>query len=146
MPETTTDESVLGAASRRSRLRRDSSSPSTSTARSPRSPTTRRRSVRCPARGRRGPDAAPRKDTEVVWSPAGRSASLAAVTHAPEGMALVGSHGVEWRVDGHDEAALSTTRTARVARVGAALDEVGAGSPGSSSSTSRPATVCTRAG
>jgi trehalose 6-phosphate phosphatase len=45
-------------------------------------------------------------------------------------MALVGSHGVEWRVDGHDEAALSDEELARVARVGAALDEVGARFPG----------------
>lgn len=70
------------------------------------------------------------KDTEVVLVSGRPLGSLAAVTHAPDGMALVGSHGVEWRVDGHDEAALSDEEVARVDRVGAALDEVGARFPG----------------
>ncbi|WIB76291.1 trehalose-phosphatase [Curtobacterium sp. MCPF17_002] len=69
-------------------------------------------------------------DTEVVLVSGRPLGSLAAVTHAPAGMALVGSHGVEWRVDGHDEAALSDDEVARVARIGAALDEVGARFPG----------------
>ncbi|PEN96605.1 trehalose-phosphatase, partial [Bacillus toyonensis] len=38
--------------------------------------------------------------------------------------------GVEWRVDGHDEAALTADEQARVARIGAALDEVGERFPG----------------
>jgi len=69
-------------------------------------------------------------DTEVVLVSGRPLDSLAAVTHAPDGMALVGSHGVEWRVDGHDEAALSDDEQARVARIGAALDAVGERFPG----------------
>ncbi len=69
-------------------------------------------------------------DTEVVLVSGRPLDSLAAVSYAPEGMALVGSHGVEWRVDGHDEAALTDDEAERVARVGAALDEVGARYPG----------------
>lgn len=70
------------------------------------------------------------RDTEVVLVSGRPLGSLAAVSHAPEGMALIGSHGVEWRVDGHDEDALTPDETARVARIGAALDEVGARQPG----------------
>jgi trehalose 6-phosphate phosphatase len=70
------------------------------------------------------------KDTEVVLVSGRPLGSLAAVSHAPQDMALVGSHGVEWRVDGHDEAALTDDEVARVARIGAALDEVGARYPG----------------
>jgi trehalose 6-phosphate phosphatase len=70
------------------------------------------------------------KGTEVVLVSGRPLDSLAAVSHAPSEMALVGSHGVEWRVDGHDEAALSDDEVDRVARVGAALDEVGARFPG----------------
>ena len=70
------------------------------------------------------------KDTEIVLVSGRPLGSLAAVTHAPPEMALVGSHGVEWRVDGHDEAALTDDEVARVARVGAALDEVGDRFPG----------------
>ncbi|MGN6406783.1 MAG: trehalose-phosphatase [Curtobacterium sp.] len=70
------------------------------------------------------------KDTEVVLVSGRPLDSLAAVTHAPDEMALVGSHGVEWRVDGHDEAALTEDEQARVARIGTALDEVGARFPG----------------
>jgi len=70
------------------------------------------------------------KDTEVVLVSGRPLGSLAAVTHAPAEMALVGSHGVEWRVDGHDEAALTDDEVARVARIGAALDEVGTRFPG----------------
>ena len=69
-------------------------------------------------------------DTEVVLVSGRPLDSLAAVTHAPDGMALVGSHGVEWRVDGHDEATLSDDEQARVARIGAALDAVGERFPG----------------
>jgi trehalose 6-phosphate phosphatase len=69
-------------------------------------------------------------DTEVVLVSGRPLDSLAAVTHAPDEMALVGSHGVEWRVDGHDEAALSAEEQERVARIGAALDEVGERFPG----------------
>ena len=70
------------------------------------------------------------RDTEVVLVSGRPLGSLAAVSHAPEGMALIGSHGVEWRVDGHDADALTPDETARVARIGAALDEVGARHPG----------------
>jgi trehalose 6-phosphate phosphatase len=70
------------------------------------------------------------RDTEVVLVSGRPLDGLARVSHAPDGMALVGSHGVEWRVDGHDEAALSDDELARVAAVGAALDEVGARFPG----------------
>jgi trehalose 6-phosphate phosphatase len=70
------------------------------------------------------------KDTDVVLVSGRPLDSLAAVTHAPAEMALVGSHGVEWRVDGHDEAALTDDEQARVARIGTALDEVGARFPG----------------
>ncbi|WP_022907766.1 trehalose-phosphatase [Curtobacterium sp. B18] len=70
------------------------------------------------------------KDTEVVLVSGRPLGSLVAVTHAPEDMALVGSHGVEWRVDGHDEAALTADEQARVARIGAALDAVGERFPG----------------
>ncbi|MDP4333367.1 trehalose-phosphatase [Curtobacterium sp. A7_M15] len=70
------------------------------------------------------------KDTEVVLVSGRPLDSLAAVTHAPAEMALVGSHGVEWRVDGHDEAALTEDEQSRVARIGTALDEVGARFPG----------------
>ena len=70
------------------------------------------------------------RDTEVVLVSGRPLDSLAAVTHAPPEMALVGSHGVEWRVDGHAEDALTDDEVARVARVGAALDEVGARFPG----------------
>lgn len=70
------------------------------------------------------------RDTEVVLVSGRPLEGLARVSHAPEGMALVGSHGVEWRVDGHDEAALDEDERARVDRVGAALDEVGARFPG----------------
>jgi len=70
------------------------------------------------------------KDTEVVLVSGRPLGSLAEVTHAPEDMALVGSHGVEWRVDGHDEAALSDDEVERVARIGAALDAVGERFPG----------------
>ncbi|TCK59770.1 trehalose-phosphatase [Curtobacterium sp. PhB136] len=70
------------------------------------------------------------KDTEVVLVSGRPLGSLARVTHAPDDMSLVGSHGVEWRVDGHDEAALTEDEQARVARIGAALDEVGARFPG----------------
>ncbi|WJX98996.1 trehalose-phosphatase [Curtobacterium sp. 458] len=70
------------------------------------------------------------RDTEVVLV-SGRSLDgLARVTHAPEGMALVGSHGVEWRVDGHDEDALTDDESARVQRLGAAIDEVATRYPG----------------
>ncbi|MGN8049717.1 trehalose-phosphatase [Curtobacterium sp. 22159] len=70
------------------------------------------------------------RDTEVVLVSGRPLDSLAAVTHAPAEMALVGSHGVEWRVDGHDEDALTADEQERVARIGAALDEVGARFPG----------------
>jgi trehalose 6-phosphate phosphatase len=70
------------------------------------------------------------EDTEVVLVSGRPLDSLARVTQAPDGMALVGSHGVEWRVDGHDEAALTADEQARVARIGAALDEVGERFPG----------------
>jgi len=70
------------------------------------------------------------RDTEIVLVSGRPLDSLAAVTHAPAEMALVGSHGVEWRVDGHQEAALSDDELARVARVGAALDAVGERFPG----------------
>ncbi|WP_420368076.1 trehalose-phosphatase [Curtobacterium sp. L1-20] len=70
------------------------------------------------------------RDTEVVLVSGRPLDSLAAVSHAPAEMALVGSHGVEWRVDGHDEAALTDDEVARVARVGAALDAVGERFPG----------------
>ncbi|MBT2503138.1 trehalose-phosphatase [Curtobacterium sp. ISL-83] len=69
-------------------------------------------------------------DTEVVLVSGRPLDSLARVSHAPDEMALVGSHGVEWRVDGHDEAALTDDERERVARVGTALDEVGARFPG----------------
>ncbi|PCN49338.1 trehalose-phosphatase [Curtobacterium sp. 'Ferrero'] len=70
------------------------------------------------------------RDTEVVLV-SGRSLDgLARVTQAPEGMALVGSHGVEWRVDGHDEDALTEDESARVQRLGAAIDEVATRYPG----------------
>ncbi|MFJ4296730.1 trehalose-phosphatase [Curtobacterium sp. NPDC089689] len=70
------------------------------------------------------------RDTEVVLV-SGRSLDgLARVTHAPESMALVGSHGVEWRVDGHDEDALTDDESARVQRLGAAIDEVATRYPG----------------
>lgn len=70
------------------------------------------------------------RDTRVVLVSGRPLASLAAVSHAPEDMSLVGSHGVEWHVDGHDEAALTPDEQERVARIGAALDEVGARFPG----------------
>ena len=70
------------------------------------------------------------KDTEVVLVSGRPLDSLARVTQAPDGMSLVGSHGVEWRVDGHDEAALTEDEQARVARIGAALDAVGERFPG----------------
>ncbi|MFJ3385767.1 MULTISPECIES: trehalose-phosphatase [unclassified Curtobacterium] len=70
------------------------------------------------------------KDTEVVLVSGRPLGSLARVTQAPDDMSLVGSHGVEWRVDGHDEAALTEDEQARVARIGAALDDVGARFPG----------------
>jgi trehalose 6-phosphate phosphatase len=70
------------------------------------------------------------KDTEVVLVSGRPLDSLAAVTQAPADMALVGSHGVEWRVDGHAEDALTEDEQQRVARVGAALDAVGERFPG----------------
>ncbi len=70
------------------------------------------------------------KDTEVVLVSGRPLDSLARVSQAPDGMSLVGSHGVEWRVDGHDEAALTEDEQARVARIGAALDAVGERFPG----------------
>ncbi|MGU3410138.1 trehalose-phosphatase [Microbacterium sp. M1A1_1b] len=68
--------------------------------------------------------------TEVVLVSGRPLDSLARVSHAPDDMSLVGSHGVEWRVDGHDEAALTDDERARVARIGAALDAVGERFPG----------------
>ena len=65
------------------------------------------------------------RDTHVVLVSGRSLRSLAAVTHAPDSMALVGSHGVEWRVDGRDEESLTADEHERVARVGALLDEVG---------------------
>ncbi|WP_066516485.1 trehalose-phosphatase [Curtobacterium ammoniigenes] len=50
---------------------------------------------------------------------------LATVSHAPSGMSLVGSHGAEWRVEGHDHEALTERERGRVARISAVLDEVG---------------------
>jgi trehalose 6-phosphate phosphatase len=70
------------------------------------------------------------KDTEVVLVSGRPLGSLARVTQAPDDMSLVGSHGVEWRVDGHDEAALTQDEQDRVARIGAALDRVGEQFPG----------------
>ncbi|WP_144763783.1 trehalose-phosphatase [Curtobacterium sp. 9128] len=70
------------------------------------------------------------KGTEVALVSGRPLDSLAAVSHAPDGMALIGSHGVEWRVDGHDQDALSADEQERVARVGAALDAVGERFPG----------------
>jgi len=70
------------------------------------------------------------KGTEVVLVSGRPLDSLAAVTQAPADMALVGSHGVEWRVDGHAEDALTEDEQQRVARVGAALDAVGERFPG----------------
>ncbi|OIH96416.1 trehalose-phosphatase [Curtobacterium sp. MCBA15_001] len=70
------------------------------------------------------------KQTEVVLVSGRPLDSLARVTHAPDDMSLVGSHGVEWRVDGHDEAALTEDEQARVARIGVALDAVGERFPG----------------
>lgn len=69
-------------------------------------------------------------DTEVVLVSGRPLDSLAQVSHAPSTMALIGSHGVEWRVDGHDEAALTQDERDRVARIGAALDAVGEQFPG----------------
>jgi trehalose 6-phosphate phosphatase len=70
------------------------------------------------------------RDTHVVLVSGRSLRSLAEVTGAPAGIDLVGSHGVEWRVDGHDEDALSADEQERVARVGAILDEVGTRHPG----------------
>ncbi|GAA3337424.1 trehalose-phosphatase [Curtobacterium pusillum] len=64
------------------------------------------------------------RDTEIVLVSGRPLDGLAAVTHAPDEMALVGSHGVEWRVDGHAEAALSDEERARVVRLGAVLQDV----------------------
>lgn len=70
------------------------------------------------------------KDTSVVLVSGRPLDGLARVTQAPDGMALVGSHGVEWRVDGHDEAALTDDERARVERLGGALEDVVARFPG----------------
>ncbi|WFR66485.1 trehalose-phosphatase [Curtobacterium flaccumfaciens] len=83
------------------------------------------------------------KDAEVVLVSGRPLDSLAAVTHAPDEMALVGSHGVEWRVDGHDEAALTDDERARVARIGRRSTRSARGSRASSSSTSPPGTAST---
>jgi len=70
------------------------------------------------------------KDTEVVLVSGRPLDSLARVTQAPEDMSLVGSHGVEWRVDGHDQEALTAEEHDRVVRIGAVLDAVGERFPG----------------
>ncbi|PZF64491.1 trehalose-phosphatase [Curtobacterium sp. MCBD17_013] len=70
------------------------------------------------------------RDTHVVLVSGRPLAGLARVTHAPDGMSLVGSHGVEWRVDGHDEAALSPDELAAVDRIGVLLDAVAERHPG----------------
>jgi len=70
------------------------------------------------------------RDTHVVLVSGRSLRSLAGVTHAPDAMSLVGSHGVEWRVDGHEEAALTAEELERAARIAATLDEVGARHPG----------------
>jgi trehalose 6-phosphate phosphatase len=70
------------------------------------------------------------KHTQIALV-SGRSLdNLAAVAHAPESVALVGSHGAEWRVDGRASGALTAEERDRVERVGAVLDEVGARHPG----------------
>jgi trehalose 6-phosphate phosphatase len=69
------------------------------------------------------------RDTTVALVSGRSLRSLALVTHAPDDMALIGSHGVEWRVDGHDEVALTDDERVRVDRVAAALDELGARFP-----------------
>lgn len=65
------------------------------------------------------------RNTHVVLVSGRPLSGLAAVSHAPDGMSLVGSHGVEWRVEGHDHEALSDRERARVARISSVLDEVG---------------------
>jgi trehalose 6-phosphate phosphatase len=65
------------------------------------------------------------RDTHVALVSGRSMRSLREVTHAPDAMALVGSHGVEWRVDGRDEESLTDEEHERVARVGALLDELG---------------------
>ncbi|KQO62107.1 trehalose-phosphatase [Curtobacterium sp. Leaf261] len=70
------------------------------------------------------------RDTHVVLVSGRSLESLERVTQAPPSMSLVGSHGVEWRVDGQPSEALSDDERAAVDAVGAILDEVGARHPG----------------
>jgi trehalose 6-phosphate phosphatase len=69
-------------------------------------------------------------DTDVVLVSGRPLDGLARVSHAPDEMALIGSHGVEWRVHGHDEAALTDDERDRVRRLGEALDAVVGKYPG----------------
>jgi trehalose 6-phosphate phosphatase len=70
------------------------------------------------------------RDTTVALVSGRPLASLLALTGAPDSMPLVGSHGVEWRVEGHESAALTDEELERIRRIGAVLDEVGSRHPG----------------